>query len=108
MRKPAVKSLVLALLTVKFCSSSYDNSDSSTILEFGFSNKSVASIAVPDTHFVLLGSLLMGTLAAKRISIQVYLHGSILHITISLIESPCLQLLGLREGELTKDFYALT
>lgn len=77
------------------------------LLEFGFSKESMASMAVLNTPVVLLGSLFTGRLVAKRSPIQVYLYGFLLRFIISLMGPPCVQLLGLRKGEVTAGFYGL-
>lgn len=106
-RKPAVRSLVFALLIAKVGFSAYDNVATLKLLELGFSKESMASMAVLNTPVVLFGSIFTGRLVAKRSPIEVYLYGFFMRFIISLTGPACARLLAHRNGVVTPGFYLL-
>lgn len=75
------------------------------LLEFGFSKETMASMAVIQTPFTVLGSLFAGRWVAKKSPIFVYLFGWCLRIAISFTGPICLAVLQKLNGVVTPAYY---
>ena len=106
-RLPAVQSLVLATLVAKVGFSAYDNVAPLKLLELGFTKESMASMAVLQAPFTLLGTVLTGRWAAQKSPIFVYLTGYVCRFFLSLTGPPLVYLLSGRGGDVTPVFYIL-
>lgn len=106
-RLSAVKSLVFCLLIAKVGMSAYENVSSLKLLEFGFSKEKLASTAVLQTPFILLGSVLAGRWVAKTSTIHVYKVGWILRFVTSLAGPMCVAFLKQQGGVVHPWLYTL-
>lgn len=77
------------------------------LLELGFSKESMASMAVIQTPFTLIGTIFTGKWAAKKSPMSVYLVGFLSRFIISLTGPPCIRYFAAQGGVVTPAFYAL-
>lgn len=77
------------------------------LLELGFSKESMASLAVLTAPFTLLGTLVTGSLVAKRSPLEVYLYGFALRFILSLSGPACVSYLKSQDGVVSNGFYFL-
>lgn len=67
----------------------------------------MASMAVLTSPFTLLGTILTGSLVAKRSPLEVYLYGFLLRFVLSLTGPACVSYLKSQNGVVSNNFYLL-
>ncbi|CAN8069307.1 unnamed protein product [Agarophyton chilense] len=105
-RLPAVQALVAALLVSKLGFSAYDNVLSLKLLELGFSKESMASMAVIQAPFTIIGTVMTGRLVANKSPTAVYVVGYFCRLVLSLSGPALVGWLSSHGGVVTPAYYS--
>jgi MFS transporter, PAT family, solute carrier family 33 (acetyl-CoA transportor), member 1 len=107
LKLPAIRALLLVLLSAKTGFSAYDNVSALKLLDLGFPKQTMAMMAVAQGPISLAGSVVAGRWAAKAGPVTPYMCGFLLRFFMSLTGPPLVSYFGRLNGVVTPLAYAL-